>query len=85
MLFGLKNVSSTYCQTIDVVFKDKLANFAKVFVGWYECTLYYWVWTFVTFISSFEAKFNMRECILKHFEDNDGQYWIRPNKIKAML
>jgi hypothetical protein len=32
MLFGLKNVSSTYCQTIDVVFKDKLANFAKVFV-----------------------------------------------------
>jgi hypothetical protein len=32
MRLGLKNVSSTYCQTIDVVFKDNLANFAKVFV-----------------------------------------------------
>lgn len=65
MLFGLKNVSSTYCQTIDVVFKDKLANFAKVFVGWYECTLYYWVLTFITFIWSFWGEIQYEEM---HFE-----------------
>jgi hypothetical protein len=74
MLFGLKNVSSTYCQTIDVVFKDKLPNFAKVFVDYINVLCIIGYEHLQHLYQAFEAKFNMRKCILKHFEDNDGQY-----------